>query len=274
MGYQYQDYLNNAAIINERTGGFKPEVLMILGSGLGFIGDLLEDPVAINYADNSRLLGNQVIGHKNRLLFGKLSGKDVMIMQGRLHYYQGYSMEDVVFPVRMARLLGAGKMIVTNAAGCLHREWEVGDIMLITDHIKLTSLSPLRGENVDEFGPRFNDMSHTYTKRLQELAQAKAEEYGITLRKGNYMLFAGPQYETPAEIRAAAVLGADAVGMSTVPEVIAARQCGMEILGFSMMTNYAAGISDKELDGADVTEAAEAGAERFSKLILGCLQEL
>ena len=191
-----------------------------------------------------------------------------------MHYYEGYSMEQICYPVRVLRLLGVQTLIVTNAAGCINTSWNAGDIMLITDQLKLFGDSPLRGENVPQFGTRFPDSTTLYTPRLQDIARQTAQEKGLTLREGVYMYFPGPQYETPAEIRAARILGADAAGMSTCPEVIAAHHCGMEVLGFTMLTNMAAGILDQPLSEREVLDAAEAAKEKFSGLIRACLRRM
>lgn len=272
--YCYEDYQKSADVIRNRSEDFRPEVLLILGSGLGFLGDLCKDPVRIAYAEIPGFSVSTAPGHTGQLVLGELGGKRVAVMQGRVHYYEGYSMQDITYPVRTAQLLGASKLVVTNAAGGLNEKFSAGDIMLITDHIKMFDESPLRGPNIREFGPRFNDMTHTYTKELREKAILVSERLGMKLQQGVYMHFPGPQYETPAEIHMARVLGADAVGMSTVPEVIAARHCGLDILGFSLISNLAAGILDKPLSEEEVLEAAAAAKDRFSALILGCLEAM
>ena len=213
-------------------------------------------------------------GHKGRFVFGTLGGKPVGVMQGRIHCYEGYTPEEVAFPVRVFRLLGATKLIVTNAAGCANAAWNAGDLMLIRDHIRLMGFSPLWGSNLEEFGPRFNDMTWVYSRRLGSIARAVAEENGITLREGVYMFFPGPQYETPAEVRAARILGADVCGMSTVPEATVAAHAGMETLGLSLCTNMAAGMLAKPLSGEEVIASADAAAPRFSKLVLGILERM
>ncbi|MDL2288786.1 purine-nucleoside phosphorylase [Oscillospiraceae bacterium OttesenSCG-928-F05] len=270
----YETYEAAAELIRKRAPGKDPDILMVLGSGLGFLGDRAEDAVAIDYGDIPGFRVSTAPGHKGRLILGTLAGRRVAVMQGRMHCYEGYSMEEAAFPIRVAKLLGAGSVLLTNAAGAINKAFSVGDIMVIRDHIKLCAESPLRGENQARFGPRFNDMTETYSARLAIRAEAAAEKAGVTLRQGVYMYFMGPQFETPAEIRAAAMLGADAAGMSTVPEAIVARHCGMEILGFSLMTNMAAGISDVPLSGDDVIEAAEKAKHGFSKLVLDCLEEM
>jgi purine-nucleoside phosphorylase len=247
---------------------------MVLGSGLGYLAEKVENPISVPFFAIPHFRRSTAPGHAGRLVFGMLEGQPVAVMQGRFHHYEGYSFADVTFPIRVLRLLGAEKLVVTNAAGCVNESWQAGDLMLIQDHIKLTLDSPLCGANIPEFGPRFPDSSFNYSPALRQAARQVAEEQGITLREGVYMYMPGPQYESPAEIRAIRVLGADAVGMSTVPEVIVARHCGMEVLGITLLTNMAAGILDQPLSEEEVLTAAEEGKERFSSLILGCLSKM
>ena len=272
--YTYQQYQESAAALREILGAFSPKVLLILGSGLGALGDEVEHPVVVPYEQVPHMKHSTAPGHKGRFVFGKLAGQNVAVMQGRLHAYEGWSFADAAYPVRVLRLLGAETLFVTNAAGAVNDAFDVGDIMLITDHIKLFAGSPLTGPNVDEFGPRFADMSHVYTPALQTVAGQAAKELNIRLQEGVYMYFPGPQYETPAEIRAARILGADAVGMSTVPEAIVAAHCGMQVLGFTLCTNMAAGVLDQPLSGDEVIEAGNAAAPRFAALVKRCLQQV
>lgn len=274
MNYTFEQYQESAAAIRKKIGEFKPDVAMVLGSGLGYLGDVVENPVAVPYGEVPHFKVSTAPGHKGQLVFGQLNGKNVAVMQGRMHHYEGYSYEEVSYAVRVLCLLGSEKLIVTNAAGCVNTAWKAGELMLITDQIKLFLESPLRGENIPEFGPRFPDSSHLYTQKLQEVARQTAEELSIPLREGVYMYFPGPQYETPAEIRMARVIGADAVGMSTVPEVITAAHCGMQVLGFTLLSNMAAGILDQPLSEQEVLDAAAAAREQFSKLVLACLEKL
>ena len=274
MHYTFQHYQESAEYIRRRIGAFQPKVAMILGSGLGFLGDQVENAAAVPYGDIPHFKASTAPGHKGRLVFGTLEGQPVAVMQGRMHHYEGYSYEEVAYAVRVLRLLGCGTLIVTNAAGCINLEWKAGELMLITDHIKFFMESPLRGENIPEFGVRFPDASHLYTPALQELARQTAKELDIPLREGVYMYFPGPQYETPAEIRAARVLGADAAGMSTAPEVITAGHCGMQVLGFTLLSNMAAGILDQPLSEQEVLDAAAACRDKFSRLVLACLNKL
>ncbi len=272
MTFTMEDYRASAGAIRSRLGDFVPRIAMILGSGLGFLGDEVSDPVAIDYKDIPNFKVSTAPGHRGRLVFGTLEGQKVAVMQGRMHHYEGYSYEEVVYAVRVLRLLGCGALIVTNAAGCVRTDWNAGDLMLITDQIKMFSESPLRGENLPDFGVRFPDSSHLYSPRLQALARRTAEETGIPLREGVYFYCYGPQYESPAEIRAVRILGGDAVGMSTAPEVIAANHCGMEVLGLTLLSNMAAGILDRPLSEKEVLDAAAAAREKFSGLVRACLR--
>lgn len=271
MNYTFPQYQESADYLRARLGDFVPKVLMILGSGLGFMGDVVEDAVRVPYGDIPHFKASTAPGHKGQLVFGRLAGQPVAVMQGRMHHYEGYSYEEVSYAVRVLRLLGADTMIVTNAAGCVNTQWNVGELMLITDHIKIFMESPLRGENLPQFGPRFPDASQLYTPELRELARREAAKLGVTLREGVYMYFPGPQYETPAEVRFARVAGADAVGMSTAPEVITAGHCGMRVLGFTLLSNMASGILDQPLSEGEVLAAAEVARDHFSSLVLACL---
>jgi len=272
--YMFEQYQESAEALRSRLNGFVPRVLLILGSGLGALGNEVEDPVFVSYDQVPHMKHSTAPGHQGRFVFGKLAGQDVAVMQGRLHTYEGWSFADVSYPVRVLRLLGAETLIVTNAAGTVNRAFDVGDIMMITDHIKLFGVSPLCGANVDEFGPRFADMSHIYTPALQNIARQSAQALNMRLQEGVYMYFPGPQFETPAEVRAARILGADAVGMSTVPEAIVAAHCGMNVLGFTLCTNMAAGVLDQPLSGEEVIEAGNAAAPRFAALVKACLQQV
>ena len=274
MNYTFSQYQESAAYIRGQIGEFAPKVAMILGSGLGWLGDVVEDAMVVPYGDIPHFKASTAPGHKGQLVFGTLAGQKVAVMQGRMHHYEGYSYEEASYAVRVLRLLGCDTLIVTNAAGCVRTDWKAGDLMLITDHIKLFSESPLRGENLPQFGVRFPDASTLYTPRLRALARDVAAKQGVDLKEGVYFYCYGPQYETPAEIRAVRVLGGDAVGMSTAPEVIVAGHCGMEVLGFTLLSNMAAGILDQPLSEEEVLEAGAAAKEKFSRLVLGCLEAL
>lgn len=267
MSFIYEDYKKSADALYELSGGAEPEILLILGSGLGFMADEIESPVYVGYGDVPDMKRSTAPDHKGRFVFGRLCGKNVAVMQGRLHCYEGYSMEEAAYPVRVLRLLGTKKLLLTNAAGCVNTSWQKGDIMVINDHIRLFGFGPLNGPNISEFGPRFNDMVRAYDREYIDLAKKAAGDLGISIRTGVYMYFPGPSFETPAEIRAARVLGADAVGMSTVPEATVAAHCGMRTLGLSLLTNMAAGISGEKLSGEEVNQTAEESSERFSALV-------
>lgn len=274
MAYEFKDYEKSSEYIKSRLDGFTPEILMILGSGLGFVGDQIENPIIIDYKDIPNFKQSTAPGHAGRFLFGELEGKKVAIMQGRMHTYEGYSLQDAAYAVRVIKLVGASTLFVTNAAGAINTNFNVGDIMLITDHVKFALASPLTGPNIDEFGTRFPDMSYVYTPRLLDVARNAAKKLGIVLREGVYMFFTGPQFETPAEIRAARVIGADASGMSTVPEAITAAHAGMDVIGFSLCCNMAAGVLDQPLSGEEVNEAAEKAAGYFSALVKEVLRTM
>ena len=260
--------------IRARAPGFVPDAALVLGSGLGFLGGRCQNAVTVPYGEIPGFPVSTAPGHDGQLVLGELSGKRVAVMQGRFHFYEGYSYAEAAYGVRALRLLGAGTLLVTNAAGGVNGAFGAGDVMMLTDHIKFFDESPLRGENIPELGTRFPDMSYAYTPALRDAARNAARELNIPLREGVYMYFPGPQYETPAEIRAAKLLGADAVGMSTVPEVIAAAHAGMDILGFSLICNMAAGLQTHALSEQEVLDTAEASKETFSKLILRCLETM
>lgn len=246
---------------------FAPEVGIILGSGLGSLADKLENPAFLNYSSIPGFAKSTAPGHKGRLVFGMLSGKKVVCMQGRFHYYEGWAMRDIVHPVRVLKALGIKKLLVTNAAGGVNTNFNVGDFMLISDHINLMGTNPLIGKNDDEFGPRFCDMSKAYSPALRDVARAAAQKCGIKLHEGVYLACTGPSYETPAEIRAFRILGADAVGMSTVPEVIAASHCSLPVLAISLITNMAAGVLDRPLSGEEVIEIGAKKSEELQTLV-------
>ncbi len=274
MRFAFEQYRRSADYIMGKLGGFTPKVAMILGSGLGELGDTVDNPIVIPYGEIPYFKASTAPGHKGQFVFGTLEGKPVAVMQGRMHHYEGYSYEEVAYAVRVLRLLGCDTLIVTNAAGCVRTDWQAGELMLITDHIKMFSESPLRGENIPEFGVRFPDASKLYTPALRDVARQVAAQQGITLREGVYFYCYGPQYETPAEIRAARVLGGDAVGMSTAPEVIVAGHCGMQVLGFTLLSNMAAGILDQPLSEQEVLDAGKAARVQFSALVRGCLKKM
>ncbi len=244
-----------------------PKIGMILGSGLGVLADELEQPAAVPYEDIPHFPVSTVQGHAGRLVFGYLSGVPVLMMQGRFHYYEGYAMQEVVFPVRVMRLLGIADLLVTNAAGGVNQGFSPGNLMVITDHIKFFDDNPLRGPNMEAFGPRFFDLSAAYDPKLRSLAQEAADHLGLSLREGVYAFMPGPNFETPAEISMLRTLGADAVGMSTVPEVITAVHSGMRVLGISCITNMAAGILPQPLSHEEVMETGSRVRSVFAALL-------
>ena len=262
-----------ARVVRERTE-LVPELGLVLGSGLGFLGDQVEDPVAIDYHDLPGFPVSTVPGHAGRLVLGKLSGRPVVVMQGRFHFYEGYPLNRLTIGVRLMVLLGVKAFIITNAAGGIRADLQPGDLMLIRDHVNLMGSNPLMGPNVDDWGPRFPDMSNAYSRELRTQARHVAAELGILVKEGVYAAFTGPSYETPAEIRMLNVLGADTVGMSTIPEVIAACHMGRQVLGISCVSNLAAGISPEPLSHAEVTETADKVRDVFSKLILNLVEQL
>ena len=266
MDYNFEFFKKSAdyvrSVIND-----EPEIAIILGSGLGDFASRIENPIEIKYEDIPNFLVSTVESHAGKLIYGKAGGKKIICMSGRFHFYEGYDYEQLVIPIRLFKLLGVKATILTNAAGAVNTDYKVGDIMIVSDHIKLNGASPLRGKNIDYFGPRFFDVTDMYTKKLRELALNCAEDSGLTFREGVYMFFTGPQFETPAEIRAARILGADAVGMSTVTEALTAAHCSMPLLAFSVMTNMAAGVLDQKLSDEEVGIAAAKISERFGKYI-------
>ena len=255
------DYVKN--IIGEA-----PDVAVVMGSALGGFVNSIENPVEIPYADIPNFLVSTVEFHEGKLVYGKIGAKKVLCMAGRFHHYEGYSFAELSIPVRLFKLLGAKKTILTNAAGAVNPAYNPGNIMIIRDHIKFSSLSPMIGPNIPEFGDRFFDVGDMYTAELRKKALECAEGSGLTFREGVYMYFAGPQFETPAEIRMAHILGADAVGMSTVTEALTAAHCGMPVLAFSVITNMAAGIvKDAKLSHEEVAETAGQVSEKFAKYL-------
>ena len=245
----------------------RPDLALVLGSGLGGLADRIEDPVYIPYGQIPHFPVSTAPGHAGRFVFGRLSGRMVLCMQGRFHYYEGHDMAAIALPVRVLKALGCRALVLTNAAGGVNWDFAVGDFMLITDHINFMGANPLRGENDDAIGPRFCDMTHVYTPEFQQTARQVAAQQGITLREGVYLGYMGPSFETPAEIRAFRTLGADAVGMSTVPEAIAASHCGLPVLGVSLITNMAAGMAGKRLSGDEVIEIANQRGPVFQDFI-------
>jgi purine-nucleoside phosphorylase len=272
----YQKKVNDAAAYVKKMAeskGLKIDTAVILGSGLGALADLIENKLEINYADIPHFPVSTVKGHSGRLILGLLDGRGIMAMKGRFHYYEGYHMRDVTFPVRVMSELKITDLVVTNAAGGINRSFKVGDLMIISDHINFFGTNPLIGPNVEEWGARFPDMSEAYSKDMIELCEKTACDEKIPVVKGVYAGFTGPSYETPAEIRFLKVVGADAVGMSTVPEVIVARHAGIKnILGISCITNTVNGETKIEATHEEVVEAAAGASEKFIRLVRGTLK--
>lgn len=250
-----------------------PQIGIILGSGLQPLAKEIENPIIIEYKSVPNMTDVTAPGHVGQFVCGYLQDKYVICMHGRLHGYEGHSPEDIVFPVRVMKFLGIQSLILTNASGGINESFSVGDFMIICDHINMTGKSPLIGKNDDRIGTRFNDMTFAYSKNLQMLAKNSAQKAGIPIKEGVYMGVNGPQFETPAEIRAFRALGADAVGMSTVFEAIAAAHMNLPVLGISMITNMAAGVIMKELSGSDVNETAETKSSDFIRLIKYILKD-
>jgi len=245
----------------------EPRIALVLGSGLGGFADDFEEAVGIPYEDIPGFVRSTAQGHAGRLVVGKIDSVPVVAMQGRVHYYEGYSLEEVTFPVRTFGLLGVKTLVLTNAAGGINVQLTQGALMVLSDHVNLMGVNPLRGPNDERFGPRFPDMSAVYSPELQELVIDEARAIGVEVRRGIYGGLSGPSYETPAEIHLLRGLGADAVGMSTVPEAIVARHMGLEVLGISCITNMAAGISDEPINHEEVMATGDRVRETFAELL-------
>jgi purine-nucleoside phosphorylase len=262
----YSRAQNAARTIRERTAA-EAQIAVVLGSGLGAFAEEFEDSVALPYREIPGFVSSTAQGHAGRLVIGKVEGVPVVAMQGRVHYYEGYSLEEVTFPIRTFKLLGINTLILTNAAGGIDVQLSQGALMVISDHLNLMGVNPLRGPNDERFGPRFPDMSEVYSRDLQELASEEARALEITARRGIYAALAGPSYETPAEIHMLRAFGADAVGMSTVPEAIVARHMDLRVLGISCITNMAAGISESPINHEEVMETGQRVRESFTQLL-------
>lgn len=271
MNFSAEEYTRRvqeaAAYIKEKLGGRAPEIAITLGSGLGDLADHLVDAVQIPYGEIPHFPVSTVAGHKGQFVVGKLEGREVLCMQGRFHYYEGYDLKQVTLPVRVMKLLGISTLIVTNAAGGINTGFRPGNLMLIEDHLNLTGENPLIGENLEVFGDRFFDMTVAYDAEYRALAERLAAELNIPLQKGVYAWLTGPNYETPAEIRYLRAIGADAVGMSTVPEVLVARHSGLRVCGISCITNLAAGMGDGLLSHEEVKETADRVKVDFIRLV-------
>lgn len=262
-----QDRINAAVgFIREKTD-FEPEIALVLGSGLGDYANKIENPIIIKYEDIPDFPRSTVEGHAGRFVMGEVFGKKVIAMQGRFHGYEGYPQNVLTIPIRVMAKLGVKKLLLTNAAGGVNTSYDEGSLMLIRDHINFSGQNPLVGENLDEFGPRFPDMSDIYNAGYREKIREEADKAGLKLEEGVYMILSGPSYETPAEIRMARLMGADAVGMSTVPEAIVARHSGLDVIGISCITNMAAGVSEHALNHQEVIETTERVKGQFTQLL-------
>lgn len=259
--------------LRDRVGS-SPELGIILGSGLGSFADLIEEKIAIPYQEIPHFPISTVEGHAGQWVFGKVDGRPIVVMQGRFHYYEGYAMHEVTFPIRVMQGLGVKGLLVTNAAGGINPEFRPGDLILIRDHINMMGDNPLRGANLSRFGPRFPDLSEGYDQEWRQKGLAIMPNYGIRPQEGVYAAMSGPNYETPAEIRFLRTIGADMVGMSTVPEVLVANHGGMRVLGISCVTNMAAGILPQKLNHAEVMETADRVTNQFVSFVRGLVQEL
>ncbi len=257
---------NALNFIKEKTGGFSPSVALVLGSGLGSFTDGLSG-ISIPYSDIEGFVPSGVLGHKGSLFFYSRNGKNIAVMQGRFHFYEGYSMQTVTYPVKILKRLGVRTLILTNAAGALDERFSPGDTALISDHINLMGTNPLIGKNDDSAGERFPDMTRVYSPRLREIAFQAASLNGIELKEAVYAATTGPSYETPAEVRMLKLMGADIVGMSTVPEAIVANWLNMEVLGISLVSNYASGVKNHKLNHNEVLEAGKLAADKIKTLL-------
>lgn len=253
---------------------YSPKIGLVLGSGLGSLANKIKNPVIIKYEDIPSFPRSTVEGHAGQLVIGELAGKTVVAMQGRFHYYEGYPLKDVTFPIRVMIELGIDSLIVTNAAGGVNTEFVPGDLMIIRDHINFTGQNSLIGENLKDLGPRFVDMSKAYNREYISIAREVGKKLGLNLKEGVYMWFTGPTYETPSEVKLARILGADAVGMSTVPEVIIANHQGIKVLGISCITNMAAGILDQPLNHEEVVETSMKVKDNFERLLIEIINNI
>lgn len=259
--------------INEYTDNFEPEIGIVLGSGLGDLADKYCD-IAIPYSNIPHFAKSTVQGHKGQLVFADINGRKVVMMQGRNHFYEGHSMSDVTYPIKVMKKLGVKTLILTNAAGAVNKSFRPADLMVITDHINFMGTNPLIGRNDENFGVRFPDMSEVYSKNLIKIVDASGRLLKLDLKHGVYMATTGPSYETPAEIKMARFMGADAIGMSTVPEAIVANYCGIEVIGISCISNYATGVSTKKLSHEEVIETTDKVKAKFKELVLLLLKNI
>jgi purine-nucleoside phosphorylase len=264
---ELSERIENAYAFIRGMTNVKPVIGLVLGSGLGDFSDRIEGQTVIPFGDIPGFPVATVEGHRGAFVFGTYNGKTVVAMRGRLHYYEGYSESEITMPIRVMKKLGVRTLLLTNAAGGINLSFSEGALMLLTDHINYSGSNPLIGKNLDEFGPRFPDMSDVYNRELRSKLKDMAEKEGIRLHEGVYAMYSGPSFETPAEIRFFRTIGADAVGMSTVPEAIVARHCGMEVIGVSCITNMAAGVLDRKLSHLEVIETANRVKGTFTRVV-------
>jgi purine-nucleoside phosphorylase len=275
MSISIYDRASEAArYVLAKAQGRSPRAAVVLGSGLGGVADAINDAIEIPYDEIPYFVTSTVQGHAGKLIIGSCDGVDVVLMKGRVHFYEGYSMEEVTLPVRVFNVMGTKTLVLTNAAGGAAPHLKPGSLMAITDHINLMGENPLRGVNDERFGPRFPDLTSVYTPAYLEAAHEVAREIGVVLAEGVYMALRGPSYETPAEIRMMRKLGADAVGMSTVPESIVARHCGINVLAISCITNVAAGLTASEINHTEVMEVGEQAGKQLAELIVRVIPRL
>lgn len=274
MNYTY-DYYKKSADYVRSIIPWEPDAAVILGSCLSPLASMIEDPIVIDYKDIPNFLVTTVSSHPGKLIFGTVGGKKIVCMAGRFHTYEGYDFRQLVIPIRLFKLLGAKAVIMTSAVGAVNTAYHPGDIVMLSDHIKLNGCSPLCGPNIEEFGPRFFDTTRMYTPELRQLARKCSKRFPLTLHEGVYMFFTGPQFETPAEIRAARILGADVIGMSTVPEAITAAHCGMPLLALSLVSNMAAGvIPERAVTIEEVDAVSEIVSGTFTEFVKDILLHL
>lgn len=268
------DKIQESANFIKSKSSTQPKIGLILGSGLGVLADEIQNPIKIKYNEIPNFPVSTVEGHAGQLVLGTLEGKEVVAMQGRFHYYEGYSQQEITFPVRVMKALGVDTIVVTNAAGGANVDFKPGDLMVIKDHINLSGNNPLMGKNDERFGARFPDMSTAYKPKYVELVKECAKELKMEIQEGVYAFFSGPTYETPAEVKMARILGADAVGMSTAPEVIVASHSSMDVIGISCITNMAAGILDQPLNHEEVIETTEKVKSEFLSLVKAVVNKI
>ncbi|NEW63394.1 purine-nucleoside phosphorylase [Granulicatella sp. zg-ZJ] len=268
----YKEKIAQATDYLKKQGIEKPQFALILGSGLGELAEEIQNPIIVEYSTIPHFPVSTVAGHSNELVYGELSGKKVLVMKGRFHYYEGYALDAITFPIRVFKALGIDSVFLTNAAGGVNETFKPGTLMMITDHINYAGPNPLIGANDEEIGPRFPDMTKVYTPEYQTIIRQAAKEVGVDLKEGVYTWYSGPSYETPAEIRMFRLLGTDAIGMSTVPEAIVARHAGMKVMGISCITNLAAGMSGNALSHEEVVEVTQKVKHLFKDLVKKTLE--